>query len=157
MKHEIIDMIYDHEGIRFNMLDLPDHIGQDAYIGLFDELYIRLFDDFFDFDNDEDSINVPFSMLCDMHHLIDVYQLAKDSFLDVIEQMNLEVIPFRVHLSFDDDYNLTIDFDHTIGAAEVFFAMIVFAGETLDASGVTEMILNINFDLISLHQNGVVS
>lgn len=157
MKHEIINMSYRHDEIRFDMRTLPDHITADAYMGLYQELYIRMFEDFFEFDNDDDRRDVPFSLLSDMHHLIDVYQLQKKTFVGAMKKLDIDIVPFRVHLSYDDDYNLTIDFDNAIGAPEVFFAMIVLIGETLDEMAVSEMICNINFELIDLQKNEVIN
>lgn len=157
MKHEIINMSYRHEEISFDMLEKPNHIHADAYMGLYQELYIRMFEDFFEFDSDDERRDVPFSLLSDMHHLIDVYQMQKKNFVNTMKKLDIDIVPFRVHLSYDDDYNLTIDFDNAIGAPEVFFAMIVLIGETLDEMSVSEMICNINFELMDLQKNGVIN
>lgn len=156
MNRKIVQMNYTNNGVQIPYELYPEDLEPADYEGLFQEMIYHVLNDFFEFEQKEDKYNVSFSLLADLHYFTDVYQLRPESFTDALNDADLQPESYEVNLFYDNDENLTINFDGQIGPAEVVSAIAILMGHILTHEQVSEVLVSTNFAMIDeLNEDGI--
>lgn len=156
MNKTIIELHYDGE-VHFDVHNLPPQLPSDAYLGLFEELYNRMMQDFFEFEDENDRLEISYSVLCDLHRLIDVYQLRRSDFSGEVKDLNMDVKDFHLEMECDDKNELTINFLGDISAQDIVLGLAILAGEILNSVDVNTMLVALLFDLLPQKEEEVIN
>lgn len=156
MSRTIIELHYNGD-IHFDIENLPAGISADVYLGLYEKLYTQMMDDFFEFETSQDRLEVSYSVLTDLHRLIDVYQLRRSELPSSLSDLNIEVNEFRAIMEIDENNEISINFLGEVGAQEIVVGLAILAGETLNVVDVNTMLVALIFDVTPPESEDVVN
>lgn len=148
MQNTIMKFRYDGQ-VYFGEKKLPYDIDTDVYVGLFEQMFEKINSDFLILEEDDDPINVQLSLAMDLHHFIDVYQLARNSLNEYLKAESIKCDAIEGTLSYNEHGELTVDFITSVSAVEVLVAIVILAGEILDSEDVNTLMMNIIEDIYS--------